>query len=64
LGSFAMNALITYLGVPLTITLLGVMVLVLSLLVLLVPDFKLFMRSQDTQLNNAYLDKYPNAFAH
>ncbi|UVL83855.1 MFS transporter [Pseudomonas sp. B21-028] len=64
LGSFAMNALISYLGVTLTITLLGVMVLLLSLMVLLVPDFKLFMRSKDTQLSNAYLNKYPNAFAH
>lgn len=64
LGSFAMNTLIAYLGVALTITLLGVMVLLLSLLVFLVPDFKTFMRAQDTQLNNAYLDKYPEAFAH
>ncbi|POF41138.1 MFS transporter [Pseudomonas laurylsulfativorans] len=63
-GSFAMTALISYLGVTLTIALLGIMVLLLSLLVLLVPDFKLFMRSQDTQLNDAYLDKYPKAFAH
>jgi hypothetical protein len=39
-------------------------VLLLSLMVLLVPDFKLFMRSKDTQLSNAYLNKYPNAFAH
>ncbi|EJM74388.1 MFS transporter [Pseudomonas sp. GM55] len=62
LGSFAMNALISYLGVTLTITLLGIMVLLLSLLVLLVPDFKLFMRSQDTQLNDVYRDKYPKAF--
>jgi DHA3 family macrolide efflux protein-like MFS transporter len=36
----------------------------LSLLVFLVPDFKEFMRSQDTQLNDAYLKKYPEAFAH
>jgi hypothetical protein len=64
LGSFAMNTLIAYLGVALTITLLGVMVLLLSLLVFLVPDFKTFMRSRDTQLNDAYLDKYPEAFAH
>ncbi|UZE17042.1 MFS transporter [Pseudomonas sp. B21-054] len=64
LGSFAMNTLIAYLGVALTITLLGVMVLLLSLLVFLVPDFKTFMRSQDTQLTDAYLDKYPKAFAH
>jgi MFS family permease len=62
LGSFAMNTLIAYLGVELTITLLGVMVLLLSLLVFLVPDFKTFMRSQDTQLNDAYLEKYPEAF--
>ena len=59
-----MNTLIADLGVALTITLLGVMVLLLSLLVFLVPDFKSFMRSQDTQLNDAYLDKYPKAFAH
>jgi hypothetical protein len=39
------------------------MVLLLSLLVFLVPDFKTFMRSPDTQLNDAYLDKYPEAFA-
>ncbi|CAH0280887.1 hypothetical protein SRABI123_03930 [Pseudomonas sp. Bi123] len=64
LGSFAMNTLIAYLGVALTITLLGAMVLLLSLLVFLVPDFKSFMRSPDTQLNDAYLDKYPEAFAH
>ena len=64
LGSFAMNTLIAYLGGALTITLLGVMVLLLSLLVFLVPDFKTFMRSQDTQLTDAYLDKYPKAFAH
>lgn len=62
LGSFAMNTLIAYLGVALTITLLGIMVLLLSLLVFLVPDFKTFMRSQDTQLNDAYLEKYPEAF--
>ncbi|MDQ0121788.1 MFS family permease [Pseudomonas lini] len=62
LGSFAMNSLIAYLGVALTVTLLGVMVLLLSLLVFLVPDFKTFMRSQDTQLNDAYLEKYPEAF--
>jgi MFS family permease len=62
LGSFAMNTLIAYLGVELTITLLGIMVLLLSLLVFLVPDFKTFMRSQDTQLNDAYLEKYPEAF--
>jgi ABC-type multidrug transport system permease subunit len=64
LGSFAMTTLIAYMGVALTITLLGVMVLVLSLLVFLVPDFKTFMRSRDTQLNDAYVDKYPEAFAH
>lgn len=64
LGSFAMNSLIGYLGVALTITLLGVIVLLLSPLVFLVPDFKTFMRSQDTQLNDAYLHKYPEAFAH
>ncbi|TPG81815.1 MFS transporter [Pseudomonas arsenicoxydans] len=64
LGSFAMNTLIAYLGIAMTITLLGVMVLLLSLLVFLVPDFKTFMRSPDTQLNDAYLAKYPEAFAH
>ncbi|WLG96002.1 MFS transporter [Pseudomonas sp. FP198] len=64
LGSLAMNILIAPLGVALTITLLGVMVLLLSLLVFLVPDFKIFMRSQDTQLNDVYLEKYPEAFAH
>jgi MFS family permease len=64
LGSLAMNILIAHLGVALTITLLGVMVLLLSLLVFLVPDFKTFMRSQDTQLNDVYLEKYPEAFAH
>ena len=64
LGSFAMTTLIAYMGVALTITLLGVMVLLLSLLVFLVPDFKTFMRSRDTQLNDAYVDKYPEAFAH
>jgi ABC-type multidrug transport system permease subunit len=64
LGGFAMNTLISYLGVALTITLLGIMVLLLSLLVFLVPDFKTFMRSRDTQLNDAYVEKYPEAFAH
>jgi MFS family permease len=64
LGSFTMNTLIAYLGIAMTITLLGVMVLLLSLLVFLVPDFKTFMRSPDTQLNDAYLDKYPEAFGH
>ncbi|RKS20277.1 MFS transporter [Pseudomonas sp. WPR_5_2] len=63
LGSFAMNTLIACLGVAMTITLLGAMVVMLSLLVFLVPDFKIFMRSQDTQLNDAYLNKYPEAFA-
>ncbi|WP_338475343.1 MFS transporter [Pseudomonas khavaziana] len=63
LGSFAMTSLIAHLGVALTITLLGFMVLLLSLLVFLVPDFKTFMRTQDTQLNDAYQDKYPAAFA-
>ncbi|MEA9978346.1 MULTISPECIES: MFS transporter [unclassified Pseudomonas] len=64
LGSFAMNTLIDNLGVALTITSLGIMVLMLSLLVFLVPDFKMFMRSLDMQLNDAYLHKYPEAFAH
>jgi len=64
LGSFAMNYLIASLGVALTITLLGSMVVLLSLLVFLVPNFKAFMRTQDTQLNDAYLKKYPEAFAH
>ncbi|MGY2139869.1 MFS transporter [Pseudomonas reactans] len=63
LGSFAMNGLIAYLGVALTITSLGAMVLGLSLLVFLIPDFRTFMRAPDTQLNGAYLDKYPGAFA-
>lgn len=63
LGSFAMNGLIAHLGVALTITSLGAMVLGLSLLVFLIPDFRTFMRSPDTQLSNAYLDKYPDAFA-
>ncbi len=62
-GSFAMNGLIAHLGVSLTITLLGAMVLLLSLLVLLIPDFRTFMRSADTQLSDAYLAKYPDAFA-
>ncbi|MFU2328427.1 MFS transporter [Pseudomonas sp. NFX98] len=64
LGSFAMNTLIAYLGVAMTITLLGAMVVMLSLLVFLIPDFRIFMRSQDTQLNDAYLKKYPEAFEH
>jgi DHA3 family macrolide efflux protein-like MFS transporter len=64
LGSFTMNTLIGCLGVAMTITLLGAMVVMLSLLVFLVPDFKDFMRSQDTQLDDAYLKKYPEAFAH
>lgn len=64
LGSLAMSVLIGPLGVALTITLLGVMVLLLSLLVFLVPNFKTFMRSEDTQLNDVYLEKYPEAFAH
>ena len=64
LGSFAMNGMITTMGVALTITLLGVMVLLLSLLVFLVPDFKTFMRTRDTQLTDAYRDRYPSAFAH
>ena len=63
LGSFAMTSLIAHLGVALTITLLGFMVLLLSLLVFLVPDFKTFMRTQDTQLSDAYLEKYPAAFS-
>ncbi|WP_237151293.1 MFS transporter [Pseudomonas sp. ADAK18] len=63
LGSFAMSSLIAGLGVALTITGLGAMVLMLSLLVFLIPDFRTFMRSKDTQLNDAYLDKYPGAFA-
>ena len=63
LGSFAMNGLIAYLGVALTIASLGAMVLGLSLLVFLIPDFRTFMRTPDTQLNGAYLDKYPGAFA-
>ena len=63
LGSFAMNGLIANLGVTLTITSLGAMVLGLSLLVFLIPDFRTFMRTPDTQLNSAYLDKYPGAFA-
>jgi hypothetical protein len=58
-----MNTLVASLGVEMTITLLGVMVLLLSLLVFLVPDFKTFMRSQDMQLNDAYLDKYPSVCA-
>ncbi|MHC8314825.1 MFS transporter [Pseudomonas sp. LB3P31] len=62
LGSFAMNTFIAHLGVALTITVLGMMVLLLSGLVFLVPDFKTFMRSQDTKLNEAYLRKYPDAF--
>lgn len=64
LGSFTMNILVTHLGVALTITLLGIIVLLLSLLIFLVPDFKTFMRCQDTILNGAYLDKYPKAFVH
>jgi DHA3 family macrolide efflux protein-like MFS transporter len=64
LGSFAMNTLIAYLGVAMTITLLGAMVVMLSLLVFLIPDFRTFMRSQDTLLNDAYLKKYPEAFEH
>lgn len=63
LGSFAMNPLIAHLGVAPTIALLGLMVLLLSLLIFLVPDFKTFMRTRDTQLNDAYLNKYPNAFS-
>ena len=62
LGSYAMSTFIALIGVLLTITLLGVMVLLLSLLVFLVPDFKTFMRSKDTKLNDAYLKKYPAAF--
>lgn len=64
LGSFAMNTLIAYLGVAMTITLLGAMVVMLSLLVFLIPDFRTFMRSQDTLLKDAYLKKYPKAFEH
>ena len=64
LGSFAMNGMITTMGVALTITLLGAMVLLLSLLVFLVPDFKTFMRTRDTQLADAYRVRYPSAFAH
>lgn len=63
LGSFAMSGLITQLGVAFTMTSLGAMVLGLSLLVFLIPDFRAFMRAPDTQLNGAYLDKYPDAFA-
>ncbi|WP_085600520.1 MULTISPECIES: MFS transporter [unclassified Pseudomonas] len=62
-GSFAMNTLIENFGIELTITLLGGMVLLLSLLVFLIPDFRAFMRSQDTQLCDAYLEKYPKAFS-
>lgn len=64
LGSFAMNYLIAALGVAMTITLLGAMVVLLSLLAFLMPDFKIFMRTPDTQLNGAYMKKYPEAFAH
>jgi hypothetical protein len=63
LGSFAMSGLITQLGVALTMMSLGAMVLGLSLLVFLIPDFRAFMRAPDAQLNGAYLDKYPDAFA-
>lgn len=63
LGSFAMNYLLASLGIELTITLLGGMVVLLSLLAFLVPDFKTFMRTQDTQLNDTYQEKYPEAFA-
>jgi MFS family permease len=62
LGSLTMPPLIACFGITMTISLLGVMVLLLSLLVVLVPDFKLFMRSEDIQLNDAYLKKYPKAF--
>ncbi len=64
IGSFAMNTFIAYLGVSLTIMLLGILVLLLSLLVFLVPDFKTFMRWQDTQLSDAYREKYPKGFVH
>ncbi|WP_339471039.1 MULTISPECIES: MFS transporter [unclassified Pseudomonas] len=63
LGSFAVNGLIAHLGVALTITSLGAMVLGLSPLVFLIPDLRRVMRSPDTQLSDAYLDKYPDAFA-
>ena len=59
-----MNALIAYPGVVLPIMLLGIMVMMLSQLVFLVPCFNTFMRSLGTQLTDAYLDKYPEAFAH
>lgn len=64
LGSTTMGPLVTHLGVPLTITILGIMVLALSLLVRVIPDFNNFMRTPDTQLNGAYIAKYPEAFAH
>ena len=64
LGSTTMGPLVTHLGVPLIITLLGAMVLALSLMVRVIPDFTTFMRIPDTQLNGAYIAKYPEAFAH
>lgn len=59
-----MNDLIAAAGVALTIALLGGLVMGLAVLVFLVPDFKVFMQTPDTQLSDAYLRKYPEAFAH
>lgn len=63
LGSFAMSFLVAGLGIAVTISLLGGMVILLSLLVFLIPDFKGFMRSHDIQLKDAYQERYPYAFS-
>lgn len=61
-GSATMNCLISSLGIPLTITFLGSIIISLSLLVLIIPDFKEFMRTHDTKLSDGYLLKYPTVF--
>lgn len=61
-GSATVGPLIAHMGIAGTITLLGATVLFLSPLILLVPDFKVFMRSEDVQLNEAYARRYPEAF--
>lgn len=61
-GSASMNYLIASLGVSVTISMLGAAIIFLSLLVLIIPDFKQFMRTPDSELNDGYLAKYPSAF--
>ncbi|WP_277964368.1 MFS transporter [Pseudomonas sp. RIT-To-2] len=62
IGSSLINFLVSNFGVASSVTILGTMVLATSLLVLLIPDFKLFMRAKDANLKDAYFTRYPSAF--